>query len=143
MKITKALETWGYKKRKNQRILKQICETHPEICISVSPIKAESKTIKPYLPDMRTKDIYVHIVWAVQNNMHLYPDILGLTEDKRIVLLRQLCSAGIIEKSGAWFAYNGEKLGQGKENVKLLLKENVALRDELEQKIREFYGIAK
>ena len=51
--------------------------------------------------------------------------------------------AGIIEKSGAWFAYNGDKLGQGKENVKLLLKENTALRDELEQKIREFYGIAK
>ena len=50
-------------------------------------------------------------------------------------------SAGIVEKSGAWFAYNSEKLGQGKENVKLLLKENVALRDEIEQKTREFYGI--
>ena len=49
--------------------------------------------------------------------------------------------ANIVEKSGAWFAYNGEKLGQGKENVKLLLKENVALRDEIEQKTREFYGI--
>ena len=50
-------------------------------------------------------------------------------------------SANIVEKSGAWFAYNGEKLGQGKENVKLLLKENVALREEIEQKTREFYGI--
>ena len=50
-------------------------------------------------------------------------------------------NAGIVEKSGAWFAYNGEKLGQGKENVKLLLKENVALRDEIEQKTREFFGI--
>ena len=50
-------------------------------------------------------------------------------------------NANIVEKSGAWFAYNGEKLGQGKENVKLLLKENVALRDEIEQKTREFYGI--
>jgi len=51
-------------------------------------------------------------------------------------------SANIIEKSGAWFAYNGEKLGQGKENVKLLLKENVGLRDEIEEKTREFYGIS-
>ena len=51
--------------------------------------------------------------------------------------------AGIIEKSGAWFSYNGEKLGQGKENVKLLLKENESLSKEIEQKIREFYGIAK
>ena len=50
--------------------------------------------------------------------------------------------AGIIEKSGAWFAYNGEKLGQGKENVKLLLKENVPLKEEIEKKTREYYNIA-
>ena len=49
--------------------------------------------------------------------------------------------AGILEKTGAWYAYNGEKLGQGKENVKLLLKENTKLRDEVENKIREFYNI--
>ena len=49
--------------------------------------------------------------------------------------------AGILEKTGAWYAYNGEKLGQGKENVKLLLKENTKLRDEIEQKIREYYNI--
>jgi len=51
-------------------------------------------------------------------------------------------SANIIEKSGAWFAYNGEKLGQGKENVKLLLKEKQDLRNEIETKIREYYGIS-
>lgn len=50
--------------------------------------------------------------------------------------------AGIIEKTGAWYSYNGEKLGQGKENVKLLLKENIELRDEIEQKVREYYDIA-
>ena len=49
--------------------------------------------------------------------------------------------AGILEKTGAWFSYNGEKLGQGKENVKLLLKENTKLRDEIENKIREYYNI--
>ena len=49
--------------------------------------------------------------------------------------------AGILEKTGAWFSYNGEKLGQGKENVKLLLKENTKLRDEIEKKIREYYNI--
>lgn len=49
--------------------------------------------------------------------------------------------AGIIEKSGAWYAYNGEKLGQGKENVKELLKKNDALREELEKKVRDFYDI--
>ena len=49
--------------------------------------------------------------------------------------------AGVIEKTGAWYSYQGEKLGQGKENVKLLLKDNLELRNELEQKVREFYGI--
>ena len=49
--------------------------------------------------------------------------------------------AGVIEKSGAWFSYQGEKLGQGKENVKLLLKENPDLANEIEKKVREFYGI--
>lgn len=49
----------------------------------------------------------------------------------------------ILDKSGAWYAYNGEKIGQGKENVKALLKENIALRDELEQKVRAHYGFTK
>ena len=43
----------------------------------------------------------------------------------------------IIGKSGAWFSYNGEKVAQGKEKMRLLLKENKELRDEIAQKIRE------
>ena len=49
----------------------------------------------------------------------------------------------IIDKSGAWYAYNGEKIGQGKENVKIYLKENKELAEELETKIREHYGFNK
>ncbi len=48
---------------------------------------------------------------------------------------------GILDKSGAWYAYNGEKIGQGKENVKNYLKEHVDIRDELEYKVREHYNI--
>ena len=51
--------------------------------------------------------------------------------------------AGIIEKSGAWYAYNGEKIGQGKENAKEYLKNNPTIANEIEQKIREHYDIAK
>lgn len=47
----------------------------------------------------------------------------------------------VLEKSGAWYSYNGEKVGQGKENVKELLKENHELRDEIEYKVREHYDI--
>ena len=51
--------------------------------------------------------------------------------------------AGILEKTGAWYAYNGEKLGQGKENVKLLLKDNTELANELEKKVREYFDISE
>ncbi|GAA4344283.1 recombinase RecA [Flaviaesturariibacter amylovorans] len=44
---------------------------------------------------------------------------------------------GIVNKSGSWFSYNGDKLGQGREGVKSLLKDNPALADEIEGKIRE------
>ena len=56
-------------------------------------------------------------------------------------LIELAANANIIEKSGAWFSYNGEKIGQGKENVKLLLKENKKLCEEIEAKTREYYGV--
>jgi len=43
---------------------------------------------------------------------------------------------GIIDKSGAWFSYKGEKIGQGKENVKILFKNNPKLYKEIEEKVR-------
>ena len=47
------------------------------------------------------------------------------------------------DKSGAWYSYNGEKIGQGKENVKNYLKENPNIRNEIETKVREHYGFVK
>ena len=49
--------------------------------------------------------------------------------------------SGIIDKSGAWYSYNGNKIGQGKENVKELLRNNQALKEEIEKKVRNHYGI--
>ena len=46
---------------------------------------------------------------------------------------------GIINKSGAWYAYNGEKIGQGRENAKLYLKENELVCAEVEAKVREHF----
>ena len=48
--------------------------------------------------------------------------------------------AGILEKSGSWYAYQGEKVGQGKENVKEWLRKNPEKRTEIEQKVREYYA---
>ena len=50
---------------------------------------------------------------------------------------------GIVDKSGAWYAYNGEKIGQGKENAKIFLKENPTIAEEIEEKVRAHYGISK
>src|SRR5687767_13221127 len=49
----------------------------------------------------------------------------------------------IIEKSGAWFAYGGERLGQGRENVKAFLKENIDVRSAIEDKVRRALGMIK
>ncbi len=47
----------------------------------------------------------------------------------------------IIEKSGSWYSYNEERLGQGRENVRQFLKENPELTEEIEKKVREAYGL--
>ena len=46
----------------------------------------------------------------------------------------------IIQKSGSWFAYNGEKIGQGRENAKTYLKNNPETMAEIEKLVREKYG---
>jgi recombination protein RecA len=50
---------------------------------------------------------------------------------------------GVVEKSGAWYLYNGDRLGQGKDNCRDFLKENAAMAREIEQKIREKAGVIK
>jgi recombination protein RecA len=50
-------------------------------------------------------------------------------------------NARIIEKSGAWYAYQGEKIGQGRDNAREFLRENPDLSREIENKVRESLGI--
>jgi len=49
--------------------------------------------------------------------------------------------AGIVEKAGAWFSYNGKRIGQGRENAKKFLKDNPEIAQELEGKVRENAGL--
>ena len=49
--------------------------------------------------------------------------------------------AGVVEKSGAWFSYGDERIGQGRENSKLFLKENTSIALEIEDKIRAAHGL--
>jgi recombination protein RecA len=59
-------------------------------------------------------------------------DLLDLAVDKRIV-----------DKSGTWFAFNGERLGQGRENVKQFLRDNPEMAKQIEQKVRIELGMLK
>ena len=59
-------------------------------------------------------------------------DLLDLAVEKRIV-----------EKSGAWFAYSGERLGQGRENAKQFLKENVDVRRAIDERVRKELGLTR
>ena len=59
-------------------------------------------------------------------------DLLDLAVEKRIV-----------EKSGAWFTYSGERLGQGRENAKQFLKENPDIRRTIEERVRRELGLVR
>ena len=61
---------------------------------------------------------------------------------KRGDILDLAADLGIVNKSGAWYAYNNAKIGQGRENAKKYLKENPAVCAEIEKKVREHYGLA-
>jgi len=63
----------------------------------------------------------------------------GISREGEIIDLG--VTAKIVEKSGSWYAYNGEKIGQGKDNSREFLRENPALAREIENKVREAMGV--
>jgi recombination protein RecA len=58
-------------------------------------------------------------------------------------LLDQAVELKLVDKSGAWFSYKGERLGQGRENAKQFLREHTEIADELNAKLREMMGLKK
>lgn len=58
-------------------------------------------------------------------------------------ILDLAANTGIVNKSGAWYAYNGAKMGQGRENSKTFLAENPDIMNEIEQKVRAFYKLGE
>ena len=59
-------------------------------------------------------------------------DLLDLAVDRKIV-----------DKSGTWFSYDGDRLGQGRENVKTFIKEHVDIRTTIEEKVRKALGMSR
>jgi len=64
----------------------------------------------------------------------------GISREGEIIDLG--VQAGLIDKSGAWYSYNGERIGQGKDNVRDYLKEHADMAFEIENRVREHLGIA-
>ncbi len=56
-------------------------------------------------------------------------------------ILDLAANSGVVNKSGAWYAYEGNKIGQGRENAKTYLKENPDVCKEIEEKVREHFGL--
>jgi recombination protein RecA len=63
----------------------------------------------------------------------------GISREGEIIDLG--VAAKIVEKSGSWYAYNGEKIGQGKDNSREFLRENPELAREIENKVRDAMGV--
>lgn len=63
----------------------------------------------------------------------------GISKEGDILDLAADC--GIVNKSGAWYAYNGDKIGQGRENAKIFLKEHTDICDEIEKQVRIHYNL--
>ena len=63
----------------------------------------------------------------------------GISKEGDILDLAVKCD--LVSKSGAWFAYNGDKIGQGRENAKQFLIDNPQIKAEVDRKVREHYGV--
>jgi recombination protein RecA len=64
----------------------------------------------------------------------------GISREGEIIDLG--AASGVVEKTGAWYSYAGDRIGQGKDNCREYLKEHPALAMEIENKVREHFGVA-
>ena len=90
------------------------------------------------------RDYLMIIVIGIMSLAVLAIAIVILTKgiSKEGNILDMAVNLDIIEKAGSWFSYNGERVGQGRENVKKYLKENPKVLEEVEQKVRENFAKA-
>ena len=65
----------------------------------------------------------------------------GISKEGELVDLGVAC--GVVDKSGAWYSYNKDRIGQGKDNARQFLKEHPEIADEIESRIRDKLDIGK
>lgn len=108
--IAEALLSWGYDdSRKKRKQLRELCDFHPELCEKIKPMRLKSGITKPYLPSHRNTDIYSHIVYAIKEESHFFPDVFNTNEDHLKRYIKELCRAGLITKLSKNAKNNTEK----------------------------------
>src|SRR3546814_6231300 len=88
------------------------------------PRSTRTDTLFPYTTLFRSKIVLTEILYGE-----------GISREGELIDMG--VDAKLVEKSGAWYSYNGERIGQGKENVRNWLKQNPTVAQDLETKLRE------
>ena len=65
----------------------------------------------------------------------------GISRESELIELGT--KAEILEKTGTWYSWKGHRLGQGRENAKIFLKENPKIKESIENQVREYFGLNK
>ena len=84
---------------------------------------------------------YLAIKAMLADRGKLITALLGVTFAVVLVNLQSSLLHGFVRKAGAWYTYEGDQLGQGKENARNFLKDNPDLANEIEKKIKEKLGV--
>ncbi len=91
---------------------------------------------------------YLHYLQEQGENIRIIENEFGavnvdtqMLEEEDCDILDLAANIGIVNKSGAWYAYNGDKIGQGRENAKQFFKDHPEIMEACESKVREYYGL--
>ena len=105
---------------------------------SLSPYTLEEVVARNYLINEKP-DAIINIVDGtnIERNLYLSTQILELG----IPVIMAVNMMDIVEKSGSWYSYDSQRIGQGREQAKTFLKENPEMTEEIEKKIRANAGI--
>ena len=94
-----------------------------------------------YIDDLRYAVDYITYHENSRSRRRIEQDLQGKGISVVGDILDLAANINVINKSGAWYAYEGNKIGQGRENAKQYLKDNPAVCDEIAEKVREHYGL--
>ena len=115
----------------------------PEVLIAARAMAAGTDVLRPLLVGDQMEEKGTVVIGTIKDDLHDIGKNLVrmMMESKGLNVIDLGVDAGIVDKSGAWFAFGAEKLGQGKEKVRALLDETPELRNAIESQLIEHLGM--